>query len=42
MCLGLTIGYLLADPITGAVMGVFILAAVVAGLQHGLLDRIGG
>lgn len=32
--LGLTIGYLLADPISGAVMGVFVLTGIVAALEN--------
>jgi uncharacterized membrane protein len=31
---GLSVGYLLADPITGVLMGVFLLTGIVATLQH--------
>jgi len=34
MSVGLSLGYLLADPVTGIVLGVFILTGVVAALQH--------
>jgi divalent metal cation (Fe/Co/Zn/Cd) transporter len=31
---GLSVGYLLADPITGIMIGVFVLTGIVAALQH--------